>query len=54
MKNHWEMESKPKTFKDLQQIITSNNLHNMRKNRNQYSEKISLERWKGEKRRSPM
>ena len=33
IKYHWEMESKPKTFKDLQQRMTSDNLRSLRKNR---------------------
>ena len=31
--HHWEMDSKPETFKDLQQIMTSDNLRSMRKNK---------------------
>ena len=48
------MESKPETFKDLQQIMTSNNLHSMRKNRYKYSTKYLLRDGKGEKKRIPM
>ena len=36
------MESKHETFKDLQQIMTRDNLHSLRKNRHQYSTQYIL------------
>ena len=39
-KYHLEMDSRPETLKDLQQIITNNNLHNLRKNRHHVQQNI--------------